>query len=375
VSRILLLSFTDISRDPRVRRHIDALRTEHDVVTCGRGPAADGVVEHLQINDAAWHLPLSPLGIAALLARRHDAAYGRIPAVQEARAALGDQRFDLVIANDAVTLPVALGIARSRPVLADLHEFAPLEMEEDWRWRLLLQRFATWLCATYLPQVAAVTTVSPGLAERYHRDYGVTPTVVTNAGPTRTSVPDRPTRMPVRVVHAGNANPNRGIDVMIEAAAGLENICLDLYLVEVPRAGRYLDRLREMASSSPNVRVLDPVLMAEVVPTLESYDVGLYALQPTSFNNLHALPNKLFDFVQAGLAIVIGPSPDMASLVHAHGLGLVADSFRMEDVRRVLASLSADGVDACRANARSARHALSSSVQAEILRRVVRGLL
>jgi hypothetical protein len=176
-------------------------------------------------------------------------------------------------------------------------------------------------------------------------------------------------------VHSGNANPNRGIEVMVEAAAGLDGVLLDLYLVRAPRSGGYLDRLKAAAAATPNVRVLDPVPMHRVVPTMETYDVGLYALQPTSFNNLHALPNKFFDFVQAGLAVVIGPSPDMAALVREHDLGLVADDFDRGSMRAALAGLEPATVDRWRANARSVRPVLSSERQSEILRQVVQDVL
>jgi hypothetical protein len=123
------------------------------------------------------------------------------------------------------------------------------------------------------------------------------------------------------------------------------------------------------------VRVLDPVPMDQVVPTMESYDVGLYALQPTSFNNLHALPNKFFDFVQAGLAVVIGPSPDMAALVRQHNLGLVADGFDRDSVRRALAGLEPTAVDRWRANSRATRPELSAERQGTILLEVVADVL
>ena len=375
MTRVLLLTFTDIGRDPRVRRHVDALRGHFDVVTCGRGTPPDGVVQHVQLSEQANHMPLSPTGVAALLSGRNAAAYARVPAVREARAALRDAAFDVLVANDAVTLPVGLEVAAGRPVVADLHEYAPLEMEEDWRWRLLFQRFAGWICDTYLRRAAAVTTVSPGLADRYRQEYGVDAQVVTNAGPMRDAGPVRPTGRPVRVVHSGNANPNRGIEVMIEAAAGLDEVVLDLYLVPAPRTGGYFGRLKAAAAATTNVRVLDPVPMDQVVPTMESYDVGLYALQPTSFNNLHALPNKFFDFVQAGLAVVIGPSPDMAALVRGHDLGLVADGFDRDSTRAVLGRLAPAEVDGWRANVRAARPALSGETQAEVLRHVVQRVL
>jgi glycosyltransferase involved in cell wall biosynthesis len=374
VTRVLLLTFTDIGRDPRVRRHVEALRGEYEVITCARGTPPAGVAQHLQLSDDADHMPLSAIGVAALLTGRNRAAYARIPAVREARAALSGVEFDVLITNDAVALPVGLEVAHGRPVVADLHEYAPLEMEEDWRWRLLFQRFASWICRDYLARAAAVTTVSHGLADRYRSEYGVDATVVTNAGPASTRDDPRRTGRPIRVVHSGNANPNRGIDVMIEAASDLGGLVLDLYLVPAPRTGSYLARLKAMAAETSNVRVLDPVPMDDVVTTMEPYDVGLYALQPTSFNNLHALPNKFFDFVQAGLAVVIGPSPDMAALVHEHDLGVVAPAFDRDCVRTTLEALDPDRVTAWRAGARAARGVLSAQHEASVLRSVVEGV-
>jgi hypothetical protein len=293
-----------------------------------------------------------------------------VGAARAAAEALRHASFEVVIANDAVTLPTALAVAAGRPVVADMHEYAPLEMEEDWRWRLLFQRFAQELCQEFLPRAAAVTTVSAGLAERYRAEFGVTARVVMNAGPRRDSE-GSPTGSPIRLVHSGNANPNRRLETMIEAAADLPNVRLDLYLVPAPHSGRYLERLQALAAATSNVRVLDPVPMEQVVPTMESYDIGLYCLAPTSFNNLHALPNKFFDFVQAGLGIVIGPSPDMAALVREHDLGLIADGFDRDSLRSVLAGLEPAAVDRWRANVRSARPTLSSDGQAAILRQVV----
>jgi hypothetical protein len=375
MTRVLLLTFTDIGRDPRVRRHVEALRDTYEVVTCGRGTPPPGVMQHVQLSEHADHMPLSPAGVSALLAGRNAAAYRRVPAVREAVAALAEVPFDVLLTNDAVTLPVGLDVAAGRPVIADLHEYAPLEMEEDWRWRLLFQRFARWICTEYLPRAAAVTTVSQGLADRYLQDYGVTAQVVTNAGPQRSTADDRRTERPVRVVHSGNANPNRGIEVMVQAAADVDGMLLDLYLVRAPRSGSYLDRLKAAAAATANVRVLDPVPMNQVVPTMESYDVGLYCLQPTSFNNLHALPNKFFDFVQAGLGIVIGPSPDMAALVEQHGLGMVTRSFGRDDLRATLSGLTPSAVDEWRTGARAARAVLSAEAEARTLRRIVADVL
>ena len=67
--------------------------------------------------------------------------------------------------------------------------------------------------------------------------------------------------------------------------------------------------------------------MHELPRMANDYDVGLYLLPPTNFNQRYALPNKFFEFIQGRLAIAIGPSPEMAKLVersNADGVILTA---------------------------------------------------
>jgi hypothetical protein len=158
---------------------------------------------------------------------------------------------------------------------------------------------------------------------------------------------------------------------MVQAAADIPGLTFDLYLIPSPRARGYLASLRELAKASTNVRVLDPVPMAQVPQTLDAYDLGLYVLAPTSFNNEHALPNKFFDFVQSGLGMIIGPSPEMASAVREHGMGLVLGDFRVESLRRALGGVDPTQVDSWKLAACRAAEVLNDQAQAEVLRAVV----
>jgi hypothetical protein len=63
-------------------------------------------------------------------------------------------------------------------------------------------------------------------------------------------------------------------------------------------------------------------------------------LQPSSFNNLHALPNKLFEFTQACLAVAIGSSPEMARIIQEYSCGIVTDDLALSSVARVLNQLT-----------------------------------
>ncbi|MGV1003177.1 MAG: glycosyltransferase family 1 protein [Candidatus Nanopelagicales bacterium] len=371
---VLLVVFTDVSQDPRVMRHVAALAAGFRVVTCGKGPPPPGVHQHLRIPDATEHLPMTPLGLAALASRRAELAYRQLPAARVARELLADVQFDVAIANDINTLPVVLEVAGTRPVIADLHEYAPREMEEDWRWRLMIQPWVSALCRKYLVRAAGMTTVAEGIAAEYRAQFGVTPQVVTNAGAYRAPAA-RPVGSPIRAVHTGIASPNRQLEKTIAAAADLPGLTLDLYLVSSVRARSHLGELSSQAGATSNVRVLDPVPMPQIPQTLDAYDLGVFVLDPINFNYAHALPNKLFDFVQSGLGVVIGPSPEMAALVRRHSLGEVLPDFSAEALRSCLASLTRDQVAGWKSAACGAARDLSAPGQAETLRAEVARVL
>ena len=231
--------------------------------------------------------------------------------------------FDITIANDLPVLPLALRVAAGRPVIFDAHEYAPREFEERALWRLLLQRYCVYLCATYLPRVSAMTTVCQGIADEFvARSFGVKPVVLSNATRYHESAPRPAKEGAIRMIHHGIAMRSRKLENMIELMAHLdERFSLDLMLMPTDQA--YLARLRSRARHDSRIRFLPPVPMQALVRSTIDYDVGLYYLEPTSFNNLHALPNKFFEYIQARLALAVGPSPEMARIVTEFGCGII----------------------------------------------------
>jgi hypothetical protein len=146
------------------------------------------------------------------------------------------------------------------------------------------------------------------------------------------------------------------------AVAAGADLTLHLYLTANDPA--YLGELREQVGRSGGaVTVHDPVPYAELLTTLHAHDVGVHVLPPVSFNNTHALPNKIFDYVQARLALVVGPSPEMADLVRRHGLGVVADGFDPASLTAALLGLDAAHVTRCKEASHAAARALSDVEQ------------
>jgi hypothetical protein len=80
--------------------------------------------------------------------------------------------------------------------------------------------------------------------------------------------------------------------------------------------------------------------MQELVRATNNYDIGIYLLPPVNINQQFSLPNKLFEFIQARLAVAIGPSPGMARIVQDYGCGIVVDDFAPETLAAGLNGLT-----------------------------------
>jgi hypothetical protein len=342
------------------------------VAAGGADPQIDGV-RFVACPRAARGV-VDKLGEAArLLLGAHESYYWRQAHTAAARDKLRDERADVVIANDIDALPVALEAAKGAPVILDAHEYSPREYD-TLRWRLLKQRYTQHLFRAGLPRIAGMMTVSEGIAREYARNFGVAPVVVHNA-PAYHDLSPAPTRPgAIRMIHHGNAMPARRIENMLEVMRSLdERFTLDLMLI--PADPAYYASLKQAAAGNARIRFLDPVPMRELVRFANAYDVGLYLLEPSSFNNLHALPNKFFEFVQSRLALAIGPSPEMAALVERHGFGVVARDFLPLSLARALSALDAAKIDAMKARAHAAARELSFERSEEALLGLVNKVL
>lgn len=366
--QVLVLSFSRIARDPRVLRQIRLFQEFSDVVSCGYGPSPDGVIRHVEIPDnlPAWHS--SKARVRFLLgARRYHRLYFGAEKVRLVQEHFPAGSVDVVVANDVLAVPLAVSLRPRRGMHADLHEYAPKQAEDDLKWRLLMGPFMDWACRQFVTKADSVSTVADGIAEKYAATYGIPkPSVVPNASAYDDRFSPSPVQSPLRLVHTGAAGRVRRIEVMIDAVRRANQLrpgTATLDLVLVPGDQRYIDELAQKAATVPHgaVRMKPAVPFEQIVPMLRAYDIGFYLCPPSNFNMEHALPNKLFEFIQARLALLIGPSPEMQALVERHGVGLVAGGFDAESAAAVLAGMTEADV----ARMKEASHSAAWELSAE----------
>ena len=355
---LLILSFSPIYRDARVLKQVRLFSQNFAVTTCSYGPAPDGVVGHIQIPETESYLALNGRLITVHMYRR---AYWSVPAVKWAWEHLRGKQFDVILADDFDAVPVAVRLRPRYGVHADLHEYSPSQFEDNAAWARRIKPFREWVCRKYVTQASSWTTVCDGLADKYDEMFGFRASVVPNATPYAALSPGEVSR-PLRLVHHGGVNPARGIPWMVEAVMASDaDIIFDLYLQDP--AGRESAKLTELSAADPRISILPAVPYDELIPLLATYDVGLSTIKPATFNLRHALPNKLFDYVQARLGIITGPSPEMARVVRDYHLGIVTEDFSAAALTAAVDSLEPAQVSEWKHNADQVACELSAEKQ------------
>jgi glycosyltransferase involved in cell wall biosynthesis len=375
MARILVLSYTPFAQEPRALKQVRFLRGEHEVTTAGFGRAPFDDVAHIEIPDLPtyrWGLLGKLLAAGLLLVRWYRPLRGLNALDRAALPLLQTREWDVVIAHDLKVLDASFALTPRHGVVLDLHEYAPRLEEHSLLWRVLIAPYNRWMCRTAIPRTAEVVTVSQGIADEYKAQYGFDSTLVVNATPYYDLTPTQ-VGSTIRLVHSGGVAVQRRLDIMIEGVRrSTADVTLDLFLVGEPAL---LAGLREIAGDDARIRFHDPVPYDQLVSTLNGYDLGLSIFPPTTFNLAWCLPNKFFDFVQARLGEVVGPSPEMARFVDEYGIGLVLPDFDPASLATALESLTAEQVTAWKAASAAHAEALSSESQASIWHELIAKVL
>jgi glycogen(starch) synthase len=381
--RLLVLTPAELSRDIRARRQVAVARSAgFEVVgACGRISGEDPVpLDGVPVARAGragrihsdWASGRGPRSVG--VAERELRGVGRLARLlwrtaQLVRAGGRHGRVDVVHANDLDTLPAAFLLARrsGARLVYDAHE---LYSEFQAPSPPLARRLTLALERMLARRAESVVTVSDGIARELVPRLRLRsePLVVMNA-PTRV---DEPLRRfeggPLRVVYQGRLGPGRPLDDLL---AGLPESGVELTL-RIPLADP--EELRAAVESrglGDRVRVLEPVPPADVLEALRDFEVGVIFDRPLSRNSELTLPNKLFEYLMAGLAVVVPRLETIGPFIEREDVGVAFEPGRLEDMARALAELAADRPRLLQIRERAlelARSRLNAETQAKTLR-------
>jgi glycosyltransferase involved in cell wall biosynthesis len=366
--KILILKFSNISNQPRICRQIEFLKDYYDIYTAGfKGVDTPHIKKHFKIK-----IPFLPFGLCEKLLWNVNA----VSRLLSDFYSLDQPGYDLIIAHDPFTLQVALQLSQKMKakVLHNAHEYTPRQYEHQWFHRFFLSRLWDYICRIYMHRADATVTVCQGIADEYEKNYGVHCEIIDNAPFYYDLLPSSTENNVIRMIHHGIAHPSRHTEDMIHLMHFLdERFTLDFMLMN--NGSRYYKKILDLGQGNPRIFFRDTVSMPLIAQRLNEYDMGLYMLKPSSFNTYMALPNKIFEFIQARLAIAIWPSPEMANIVNEYDCGIVSEDFTIESMAKQLNSLSTKDIEKFKMNSHKAAGYLCAEKNKDILLNIVEKLL
>ncbi len=145
----------------------------------------------------------------------------------------------------------------------------------------------------------------------------------------------------IKLVHHGAAIPSRKIENMIKLMDFLpQNFELTLILLE--RNPEYYKYLKSFESQ--RINFLTPIDFDKIPEHLNCYDIGIYFLEPSNFNEENSLPNKFFEFIQARICLAITPLNEMSKIVLDNDLGFVSKNFNVKHFAQELSKISKEEI-------------------------------
>jgi glycosyltransferase involved in cell wall biosynthesis len=217
--------------------------------------------------------------------------------------------------------------------------------------------------AVLVREVDVYITVSPQLAGELERVYGVGPV---HAIPNVEPLPDPGLPVPtsdmswladgrLKILYQGMFAEGRGLEEVLRGWTGVDGTRVALFL-RGPR-NEWSERLERLAEElgllGKSIYFLPPVLEKDLIAAAQEADVGLIPYKGDLPSYRFACPNKLSQYLHAGLVILANRIPYVEQVVARGQAGLCYDVDEPGAFARTVEALIADrpGVERFRRNA------------------------
>ncbi len=247
-------------------------------------------------------------------------------------------KFDVLLSNDLDTLPANFLVSRLRrkPLVYDSHEYFT-EVPELVN-RPVVKRIWEWLEQMMVPHLSDAYTVCESIAEIYSRKYKVPFQVVRNFPViTKMNKNITPEEEEKIILYQGAVNEARGLEQAICAMAYLEGV--HLVIAGDGDKRKELERLTEKKGLSGKVKFLGKLPINELAGITPKASVGLSIEEDIGLNYHFALPNKLFDYIQSRVPVLVTDLPEMAALVRRYEIGEIIADLTPLNLSEVLAEM------------------------------------
>lgn len=291
-------------------------------------------------------------------------------------------RFDILVANDLDTLLPNYLISKLKglPLVYDSHEYFTGVPE------LQNRPFVRWIWKSIeksiFPKLKYVITVSDSIADTYMIEYGSRPVTVRNCSHITSSIKPIlrseigiPTDHLLLVFQGTGINVSRGGEELIDAISLTQKVTLLII-----GSGDALDTLKSQVlelNLGERVRFIDKLPWTELMRYTKSADAGLSLDKNNNLNYAFSLPNKLFDYLSAGIPVIAGDLPEVSKIISENNCGIIISevtSYKISEALNVLLA-NHEKLSLLRKNAVIASQKFNWETESEIVTKLYKEIL
>jgi len=186
-----------------------------------------------------------------------------------------------------------------------------------------------------------VIGISRPMAEMAQTTYGASTVMVVHNGPWECAAEPAPVHRPVRLLFQGFFEGDRNLEALIAAMSELRGSAT-LTLQGWGGCEETLRQLVDELDLSEVVAFAPPCDPRDVVKSGQQHDVGVVCHRGSTPNHDVAVPNKLMDYIGAGLAVAGSDLSGVRSIVETFGCGATIDPTDARSMARDLRALVSD---------------------------------
>jgi len=242
---------------------------------------------------------------------------------------------DALLANDLDTL-LANALAsklKRKKLYYDTHELfteVPELQAAGFKKKVWL-----WIERHCILRPVATYTVCNSIANYYNEKYGLGMKVVRNL-PTSKEMQPYDGRENI-LLYQGALNMGRGIELLIEMMKHFPEY--KLYIAGKGYMDAELKKLAADLNLSDRVVFTGNLRFDELHKLTSSAKIGFSVEQGDSLNYKYALPNKVFDYIQAGTSVVCSNLPEMRAVVDEYSVGEIFAEHDAESLAKLVTKM------------------------------------
>ena len=254
---------------------------------------------------------------------------------------------NLLLSNDLDTILPNFFISRLKGVkmIYDSHEYFTETPELVNRPKV--QRVWKRIEEFVVPKLDEMITVCDSIADLFREKYGVKVHVIRNIPPQKALPPcgDKaelglPHDKHLLVLQGSGINIQRGAEELVQAMQYLD----DCHLMIIG-GGDVLPVLKQMVvdlNITDRVRFLPRMSYAKMMAYTQNAELGFCLDKDTNLNYRFSLPNKLFDFIQAGVPVVASHLTEIEKIIRRYDIGLFIENHEPKSIAATIQDALSD---------------------------------